>query len=71
MAELGKLVNDPEAMKRFGSTMVMWNMKSRYTTGRVTLLSFIYTDCVDPIGCPLAFEVFRRANGSGIFRRLP
>jgi protein SCO1/2 len=30
----------------------------RYTTGRVTLLSFIYTYCVDPIGCPLAFEVF-------------
>jgi cytochrome oxidase Cu insertion factor (SCO1/SenC/PrrC family) len=30
----------------------------RYTTGRITLLSFIYTYCVDPIGCPLAFETF-------------
>ncbi len=27
----------------------------RYTTGRVTLLSFMYTYCVDPVGCPLAF----------------
>jgi cytochrome oxidase Cu insertion factor (SCO1/SenC/PrrC family) len=31
---------------------------NRYTTGRVTLLSFIYTYCVDPIGCQLAFDVF-------------
>jgi protein SCO1 len=30
----------------------------RYTTGRITLLGFIYTYCVDPIGCPLAFETF-------------
>lgn len=27
-----------------------------YTRGRVTLLSLIYTYCVDPIGCPLAYE---------------
>lgn len=30
----------------------------RYTTGRITLLGFIYTYCVDPVGCPLAFETF-------------
>jgi protein SCO1/2 len=30
----------------------------RYTTGKITLLGFIYTYCVDPIGCPLAFETF-------------
>jgi cytochrome oxidase Cu insertion factor (SCO1/SenC/PrrC family) len=29
---------------------------SRYTRGRVTLVSFMYTYCVDPIGCPLAHE---------------
>lgn len=29
---------------------------SRYTTGRVTLLSFMYTYCIDPVGCPLAFD---------------
>jgi protein SCO1/2 len=34
----------------------------RYTTGRITLLSFIYTYCVDPIGCPLAFETFTRVR---------
>ena len=30
----------------------------RYTTGKVTLLSFIYTYCVDPAGCPLVFQTF-------------
>jgi protein SCO1 len=30
----------------------------RYTTGKITLLSFIYTYCIDPIGCPLAFRTF-------------
>ncbi|MFP5392506.1 MAG: SCO family protein [Gammaproteobacteria bacterium] len=29
-----------------------------YTTGKITLLSFIYTYCVDPVGCPLAFQTF-------------
>jgi selenium-binding protein 1 len=28
MMDLGKLVNDPEAMKRFGNTMVIWDLKS-------------------------------------------
>jgi len=27
----------------------------RFTKGRITLLSFMYTYCADPIGCPLAF----------------
>jgi protein SCO1/2 len=31
---------------------------ARYTRGKVTLLGFIYTTCVDPEGCPLAFHVF-------------
>jgi cytochrome oxidase Cu insertion factor (SCO1/SenC/PrrC family) len=31
---------------------------STYTRGRVTLLGFIYTTCVDPEGCPLAYRVF-------------
>ncbi|MCI1191020.1 SCO family protein [Calidifontimicrobium sp. SYSU G02091] len=31
---------------------------SRYTRGALTLLSFVYTYCIDPIGCPLAFETF-------------
>lgn len=31
---------------------------SRYTTGKVTLLSFVYTYCVDPVGCPLAYDTF-------------
>ena len=31
---------------------------SRYTRGRLTLLGFIYTTCVDPDGCPLAYRVF-------------
>jgi cytochrome oxidase Cu insertion factor (SCO1/SenC/PrrC family) len=28
-----------------------------FTTGRITLLSFIYTHCSDVWGCPLAYEV--------------
>ena len=31
---------------------------SRYTHGAITVLSFVYTYCTDPIGCPLAFSVF-------------
>ncbi|HTT12370.1 MAG TPA: SCO family protein [Burkholderiaceae bacterium] len=33
---------------------------SRFTRGRVTLVSFIYTYCVDPVGCPLAYETMAR-----------
>src|SRR5258708_11638009 len=28
MRDLGEVVKDPEAMKHFGSTMVMWNLKT-------------------------------------------
>lgn len=31
---------------------------SQFTTGKVTLLSFIYTYCRDPAGCPLAHSTF-------------
>ena len=31
---------------------------SRFTRGHITLLGFIYTTCVDPDGCPLAYRVF-------------
>jgi cytochrome oxidase Cu insertion factor (SCO1/SenC/PrrC family) len=31
---------------------------SRFTRQRITLLGFIYTTCVDPEGCPLAYRVF-------------
>ena len=31
---------------------------SHFTRGRITLLGFIYTTCVDPDGCPLAYRVF-------------
>jgi cytochrome oxidase Cu insertion factor (SCO1/SenC/PrrC family) len=31
---------------------------SHFTRGRITLLGFIYTTCVDPQGCPLAYRVF-------------
>jgi cytochrome oxidase Cu insertion factor (SCO1/SenC/PrrC family) len=30
----------------------------RFTSGRITLLGFIYTTCVDPDGCPFAYRVF-------------
>ncbi|MEO7494117.1 MAG: SCO family protein [Massilia sp.] len=31
---------------------------ANFTTDKITLLGFIYTYCVDPIGCPLAFCTF-------------
>jgi len=31
---------------------------SRYTRDQITLLGFIYTTCIDPEGCPLAYRVF-------------
>lgn len=31
---------------------------SQYTQGALTLLSFVYTYCTDPIGCPLAYATF-------------
>ena len=31
---------------------------SEFTRGHITLLGFIYTTCVDPEGCPLAYRVF-------------
>lgn len=31
---------------------------SEFTGGKVTLLSFIYTTCADPNGCPYAYMVF-------------
>jgi cytochrome oxidase Cu insertion factor (SCO1/SenC/PrrC family) len=31
---------------------------SHFTTGKITLLGFIYTSCADARGCPLAYQVF-------------
>lgn len=31
---------------------------SSYTTGAITLLSFFYSSCRDPAGCPLVWETF-------------
>lgn len=33
---------------------------SRYTGGKVTLLSFVYSSCADPGGCPYAYLVFHQ-----------
>lgn len=33
---------------------------SQFTRERITLLGFIYTSCIDPQGCPLAYRVFSR-----------
>lgn len=37
---------------------------SSYTTGKITLFSFIYTYCTDPIGCPLAYATFHHLKNS-------
>ena len=38
---------------------------SNYTHGALTMLSFVYTYCTDPVGCPLAYETF-----AGLRRRV-
>lgn len=37
---------------------------SEFTTGKVTLFSFIYTYCSDPKGCPLAYETLHSLRES-------
>lgn len=32
-----------------------WRHLAAVTTGKVTLLTFFYTDCADPLGCPFAY----------------
>ncbi|HUB64541.1 MAG TPA: SCO family protein [Methylocella sp.] len=35
---------------------------SHYTLGKITLLSFFYSYCADPKGCPLAWEAFEQVR---------
>jgi protein SCO1/2 len=35
---------------------------SRYTTGKLTLLTFFYSHCTDPQGCPLAWAAFEKVR---------
>ncbi|WOJ90981.1 SCO family protein [Methylocapsa polymorpha] len=37
---------------------------SRYTTRSITLLSFFYSSCADPQGCPLAWEAFEKLRAA-------
>lgn len=48
---------------------------NQFTTGKITLLSFMYTYCVDPAGCPMVYrtltELRRRAiDTPGMARHL-
>jgi cytochrome oxidase Cu insertion factor (SCO1/SenC/PrrC family) len=49
-------------MRAPGGTVVDLEGRSRplaeLTTGKITLLSFVYTRCADAWGCPLAYRVF-------------
>jgi protein SCO1 len=35
---------------------------ARFTRGKITVLSFIYTRCADSRGCPLAYQVFHAVH---------
>jgi protein SCO1/2 len=37
---------------------------SEFSTGKVTLFSFIYTYCTDPKGCPLAYATLHELKGA-------
>jgi cytochrome oxidase Cu insertion factor (SCO1/SenC/PrrC family) len=49
-------------MQAPGGVVVDLDGRSRrlaeFTTGKITLLSFVYTRCADAWGCPLAYRVF-------------
>lgn len=45
------------------------NRLSRYTSGKVTLLSFFYSTCRDPEGCPTIWSVFETVHA--IVRKNP
>jgi cytochrome oxidase Cu insertion factor (SCO1/SenC/PrrC family) len=51
---------DGEVLDSDGSTHRM----SEFTTGKVTLFSFIYTYCTDARGCPLAFATMHELKQS-------
>lgn len=34
-----------------------------FTTGKITLLSFMYSYCADPVGCPLVYNTFNALRG--------
>jgi len=38
------------------------HLLSRYTTGKITLLTFFYSYCRDPNGCPLAWTAFEEVR---------
>lgn len=38
------------------------HLLSRYTTGKITLLTFFYSYCRDPNGCPLAWAAFEEVR---------
>jgi cytochrome oxidase Cu insertion factor (SCO1/SenC/PrrC family) len=41
---------------------------SRYSTGAITLLSFFYSYCADPKGCPVAWEAFEQVRAAILAR---
>src|SRR5687768_3607051 len=53
---LSRIMDAPE-----GAVLDMYGKAhslSRYTSGKVTVLGFVYTTCSDSRGCPLAYHVF-------------
>jgi protein SCO1/2 len=36
---------------------------SKLTTGKITLLTFFYTYCIDPLGCPFAYQTLMDIRG--------
>lgn len=42
------------------------HLLSTYTTGKITLLTFFYSQCRDPHGCPLAWSAFEAVRAKVI-----
>lgn len=52
-----KTASDGKVLDTQGRTRALVDF---FGHGKVTLLSFIYSSCVDPSGCPYAYSVFHR-----------
>jgi protein SCO1 len=61
-----KLAGDGSVLDHTGRT----HRLAQFTSGRITLLSFIFSNCSDPNGCPLAmgtlFEIYHASENSKV-----
>lgn len=56
--QLDRILHVPFSLVRVGND-IFPRLLASYTTGKITLLTFFYSQCTDPKGCPLAWSAFQ------------